>query len=61
MARVAGIHSVAKKVDREDEHALLAELGVDFVQGYGAATPAPLDVIDTERADGLLIDPSAAN
>ena len=52
MARVAGIHSVAKKVDREDEHALLAALGVDFVQGYGAATPAPLDAIDAERADG---------
>ena len=61
MARVAGIHSVAKKVDREDEHALLAALGVDFAQGYGAATPAPLDVIDTERAGGLLVDSSAAH
>jgi EAL domain-containing protein (putative c-di-GMP-specific phosphodiesterase class I) len=61
MARVAGIHSVAKKVDREDEHALLAELGVDFVQGYGAANPAPLNVIDSERAECLLIDPSAAD
>jgi EAL domain-containing protein (putative c-di-GMP-specific phosphodiesterase class I) len=59
MARVAGIHSVAKKVDRQDEHALLAALGVDFAQGYGTATPAPLDVIDTERAECLLIDPAA--
>ena len=58
MARVAGIHSVAKKVERDDEHALLAELGVDFVQGYSTATPAALDAIDNERAAALLVDPS---
>lgn len=60
MARVAGIHSVAKKIDRKDEHALLTELGIDFVQGYGASTPAPLDVIDAEREEFLLIDPGVA-
>lgn len=60
MARVAGIHSVAKKVDRQDEHPLLTALGVDFVQGYAVATPAPLDVIDAEREECLLIDPGVA-
>jgi EAL domain-containing protein (putative c-di-GMP-specific phosphodiesterase class I) len=60
MARVAGIHSVAKKVDHQDEHPLLTALGVDFVQGYGNATPAPLDAIDAEREECLLIDPGVA-
>jgi EAL domain-containing protein (putative c-di-GMP-specific phosphodiesterase class I) len=59
MARVAGVHSVAKKIDREEEHALLGALGVDFVQGYGAAPPAPLDAIDSDRAQSLTIDPLA--
>lgn len=60
MTRVAGIHSVAKKVDRQDEHPLLMALGVDFAQGYGTATPAPLDSIDVEREECLLIDPGVA-
>lgn len=59
MARVAGVHSVAKKIDREDEHGLLAALGVDFVQGYGAAAPAPLEAIDSDRAQSLAVDPLA--
>jgi hypothetical protein len=33
---------------------------VDFVQGYGNATPAPLDAIDAEREECLLIDPGVA-
>jgi EAL domain-containing protein (putative c-di-GMP-specific phosphodiesterase class I) len=59
MARVAGVHSVAKKVDGEREHLLLADLGVDFVQGFAAAAPAPLEAIDCERRQLLLIDPLA--
>ena len=59
MARVAGVHSVAKKIDRAEEHALLGALGVDFVQGYGAAAPAPLAAIDSDRAQSLAIDPLA--
>jgi EAL domain-containing protein (putative c-di-GMP-specific phosphodiesterase class I) len=47
MARVAGVHSVAKKVDGEQEHELLAVLGVDFLQGFAAAVPVPLDALDT--------------
>jgi EAL domain-containing protein (putative c-di-GMP-specific phosphodiesterase class I) len=43
MARVAGVHSVAKKVDGDKEHALLAALGVDFLQGFAGAVPVLLD------------------
>ena len=46
MARVAGIHSVAKKVERQDEHPLLTALGVDFVQGYGIGRPRPLSDLE---------------
>jgi EAL domain-containing protein (putative c-di-GMP-specific phosphodiesterase class I) len=57
MARVAGVHSVAKKIEREDEHVLLRALGVDFAQGFATEMPAPLDAIDIERSQKLLIDP----
>lgn len=59
MAKVAGVHSVAKKVDGENEHALLAALGVDFAQGFAIAPPAPINAIDSERRLQL-IDPSVS-
>ena len=56
-ARVAGVHVVAKHVECEKSQALLQALGVDFMQGYGASAPAPLDVIDTQRVERLIVDP----
>jgi EAL domain-containing protein (putative c-di-GMP-specific phosphodiesterase class I) len=48
-ARVAGVHVVAKNVECEKSQALLQALGVDFMQGYGASAPAPLQAIDEQR------------
>jgi len=57
IARVAGVHSVAKRVERADEQELLRATGVDFVQGRGTAAPVPLDALDQERR--VLVDESA--
>jgi EAL domain-containing protein (putative c-di-GMP-specific phosphodiesterase class I) len=59
MAKVAGVQSVAKKVDGENEHALLAALGLDFAQGFAIAAPAPINAIDSERRLQL-IDPTVS-
>lgn len=59
MARVAGIHSVAKQVDNLDENALLARLGVDFVQSFAASAPMPLDTLQQEMSQRVVIDNSA--
>lgn len=56
IARVAGVLTVAKQVEAPAEQALLRALGVDFVQGHAAAAPVPLDEIDRQRAEALLID-----
>jgi EAL domain-containing protein (putative c-di-GMP-specific phosphodiesterase class I) len=56
IARVAGILTVAKQVDGAAEQALLRALGVDFVQGHAAAVPVPLDELDRQRAEQLVID-----
>ena len=58
IARVAGVLTVAKQVEVPAEQALLRALGVDFVQGHAAAAPVPLDEIDRQRAEALLIDES---
>jgi EAL domain-containing protein (putative c-di-GMP-specific phosphodiesterase class I) len=60
MCRVMGIPSAAKKVEGEDEHALLAALGINFAQGYGIAQPAPIDAIDTERRMQMMDPPVAS-
>jgi EAL domain-containing protein (putative c-di-GMP-specific phosphodiesterase class I) len=56
IARVAGILTVAKQIDLPAEQALLRALGVDFVQGHAASVPVPLDELDRQRAEQLLID-----
>jgi EAL domain-containing protein (putative c-di-GMP-specific phosphodiesterase class I) len=58
MCKVSGVHSVAKKVDGENEHALLAALGIDFAQGFAIAEPTPISAIDSERRMQL-VDPPA--
>jgi len=61
MARVAGVHMVAKHIEQAGEQALLQALGVDFIQGYAASTPAPLAEFDAERVQRLIVDPALGN
>lgn len=56
-ARIAGVHVVAKKVESAESQALLHALGVDFMQGYGASAPQPLDILDTQLGERRIIDP----
>lgn len=56
IARIAGVHSVAKHVDRAQELELLRALGVDFVQGHATAVTTPLASWDRQREQRLLID-----
>ena len=56
-ARVAGVHVVAKNVECPESQALLQALGVDFMQGYGASAPAPLDAIDARLDERRIVDP----
>lgn len=56
MARVAGILTVAKQIEAPAEQALLRALGVDFVQGHGTSAPMPLDELDRQRAELLVLD-----
>jgi len=58
MARIAGVHVVAKRIEQAREQALLQALGVDFIQGFAASVPAPLSGFDAEREQRLIIDPS---
>lgn len=43
MAERLGIEAVAEGVETAGEHALLAQLGCDHVQGFGIARPMPFD------------------
>jgi len=56
MARVAGIHTTAKQVELPEEQEQLRVLGVDFVQGFSNAVPVPLETLDRERNQRLVID-----
>jgi EAL domain-containing protein (putative c-di-GMP-specific phosphodiesterase class I) len=56
IARVAGILTVAKQVEAPAEQALLRALGVDFIQGHAAAAPVPLDDLDRQRAEQMVVD-----
>jgi diguanylate cyclase (GGDEF)-like protein len=44
MARVMGIQTVAEWVDDAATYRLLAEMGVDFAQGFMLGRPGPIDV-----------------
>jgi EAL domain-containing protein (putative c-di-GMP-specific phosphodiesterase class I) len=51
VARVMGIETVAKSVDRPEVLARLREMGVDFAQGFLLHRPAPID--ELLRAPGV--------
>jgi EAL domain-containing protein (putative c-di-GMP-specific phosphodiesterase class I) len=59
IARIAGVHTVAKQVEQASEQALLRALGVDFIQGFATDLPAPLESLDRLREQRLIIDDSA--
>ena len=54
MAERLGLETLAEGVETVGEHALLAQLGCDHVQGYGIARPMPfektLDWVRTHEA-----------
>jgi EAL domain-containing protein (putative c-di-GMP-specific phosphodiesterase class I) len=43
MARVLGMHTVAKRTESAAEQEWLTALGVDFVQSNSMSPPAPLE------------------
>jgi diguanylate cyclase (GGDEF)-like protein len=45
IARVMGIKTVAEFVENQNILDVLAQLGVDYVQGYGIAKPKPVDAL----------------
>jgi EAL domain-containing protein (putative c-di-GMP-specific phosphodiesterase class I) len=45
MARVLGMHTVAKRVETEAEQEWLTALGVDFVQSNAVAPPVPIETL----------------
>jgi EAL domain-containing protein (putative c-di-GMP-specific phosphodiesterase class I) len=57
IARVAGVLTVAKQVEAPEEQDLLRALGVDFIQGHASAMPVPLETLDREREEMLVVDP----
>ena len=51
MAERLGIETLAEGVETVGEHALLAQLGCDYVQGFGIARPMPFEkTLDWIRA-----------
>lgn len=56
MARVAGVHSVAKQVEDPLEHELLRNLGVDFVQSFASSKPSPLDALRADITERMIVD-----
>jgi EAL domain-containing protein (putative c-di-GMP-specific phosphodiesterase class I) len=56
IARIAGVHTVAKQVESAAEQELLRALGIDFVQGYGSAIPVTLDALDEQREAQVVIE-----
>ena len=43
MAERLGLETLAEGVETAGEHALLAQLGCDHVQGFGIGRPMPFD------------------
>jgi EAL domain-containing protein (putative c-di-GMP-specific phosphodiesterase class I) len=50
MARVLGMHTVAKRTETPAEQEWLTALGVDFVQSHAMSPPAPLDTLSSGKA-----------
>ena len=61
IARVGGVHTVAKQVDHPEEQELLRALGVDFMQGHAVGSPAPLENVDRWREQHLIVDAGAGD
>ncbi|MEZ5500862.1 MAG: EAL domain-containing protein [Steroidobacteraceae bacterium] len=50
MARVTGMHTVAKRVESREDRTWLKALGIDFVQGNAFGTPIPLEQLAAPAA-----------
>jgi EAL domain-containing protein (putative c-di-GMP-specific phosphodiesterase class I) len=50
MARVLGMHTVAKRTESDAEHEWLTALGVDFVQSNTMSAPAPIESLAKARS-----------
>jgi EAL domain-containing protein (putative c-di-GMP-specific phosphodiesterase class I) len=50
MARVLGMHTVAKRTETPAEQEWLTALGVDFVQSHAMSPPAPIDTLSAGKA-----------
>jgi EAL domain-containing protein (putative c-di-GMP-specific phosphodiesterase class I) len=46
LGSVIGIKTIAEFVENEAILKMLAEIGVDYAQGYGISKPMPLDEMD---------------
>jgi EAL domain-containing protein (putative c-di-GMP-specific phosphodiesterase class I) len=53
IARFAGVHTVAKRIERPEEQERLRATGVDFMQGRATAAPVALEVLDRDREQRL--------
>jgi EAL domain-containing protein (putative c-di-GMP-specific phosphodiesterase class I) len=56
LAKQLRMSTVAEGVETQEQHARLAAIGVDFVQGYVIARPMPYDdLVARVGSDGLLL------
>lgn len=56
VSHVVGAMVIAEGIETEEQHQLVREAGVDFVQGFGVARPMPLDELIewlSSRASGV--------
>ncbi|MBX6390603.1 MAG: EAL domain-containing protein, partial [Frankia sp.] len=58
IARTLGMYTIAENVDREPLARVLAEIGVDYAQGYHVGPPRPLPELLAERAARLAAPPA---
>jgi EAL domain-containing protein (putative c-di-GMP-specific phosphodiesterase class I) len=56
ISRIAGVHTVAKKVDDPAEQEQLTALGVDFAQGNATAIPVTLSDINHQLETSVILD-----
>ncbi len=61
IARIAGVHTVAKRIERAEEQEQLRALGVDFMQGHATAVPTALETLDRQREEQLIVDEGVAD
>jgi EAL domain-containing protein (putative c-di-GMP-specific phosphodiesterase class I) len=51
VAKVMGLKTIAEYVETKEIHDFVADLGVDYAQGYWVGKPRALSVILSELAD----------